>query len=244
MAEDKNTKKKLTLKVEDPMSFDGFIDTYYTDSISLSERIHEFMDSFFADYFGTKIQIDAQTRSPLCILAFKENQAESNLFRGIERAVSKAGDMNDRINMINSMQGNGFGNRRKMYRLTQDAKELLEDIVPNMAKDNKGNVNWDKITGEDTFGNNINNYGQNYLFYRVNVDLNRLVRAMFGAKNKEGENYQYMVNVGNPLVPTADTKGRIIANNWQLFIMRLNSDAVNRIARNYGYGTMNNQGFV
>ena len=222
-------KEKLTLKVEQPYKFGGFFSTCPVKSTNLSRDVHELLSSFFCDVLGAKIIVDPNRNyQPSLIVAFKENLVDSSedaRFHGIERIINK--NNNDQISTIKTLQRNNIIGGSH-YKLTDDLKELLEDVVPSYAyNQNTHKVNWKIITKEESVNNVYNNYGQNYAIVSIALDLNRMCKYLFG-------------NIMNPMY---NTSGAIVSGEWTLFIHRIDDGTMNKVANDMGYGIINNLGF-
>lgn len=238
-------KEKLTLKVEQPYKFGGFFSTCPVKSTNLSRDVHELLSSFFCDVLGAKIIVDPNRNyQPSLIVAFKENLVDSSedaRFHGIERIINK--NNNDQISTIKTLQRNNIIGGSH-YKLTDDLKELLEDVVPSYAyNQNTHKVNWKIITKEESVNNVYNNYGQNYAIVSIALDLNRMCKYLFGADSDSNGHYHYMVSVGNIMNPMYNTSGAIVSGEWTLFIHRIDDGTMNKVANDMGYGIINNLGF-
>ena len=241
--EGKKNREKLRLHVDNSPAFTGLIDTAYTDSTEMCELINNTFRGIFGDYYGSKIEI-AQNRQIVTALYFCENTAkESSKIDAIERvADATKHDTESRLQFINNIVGNS--RHQNIYRLTNDGKDILESVIPFAARNNKGQINWDQLVTEGCFNNTPNYYGQNQVYTRVIIDLTRFVRMLYGTKDEKGVDYQFMVNLGNPINPTSSFNGQLMTNKWQLFIMRLNGQIVQDLAKKYGFGSANNLGIV
>jgi hypothetical protein len=242
--ENKNNENKVNFNVDGAPPFTGLITTAYTDSVEFCNVINGLMHNLFCDFYGSKIEV-GQNRQICTALFFVENQNDSSgRVHAIERIMSKdtLSDMNTRLRIINSLNING--KHQNAYQLTSDGKEILERVVSLSIRNSKGKFDWEKVSDEKCFNNNYNFTGQNQVYYRVMIDINRLIKTIYG-KDKDGGNYQYMVNLGGPINPVTTFTGEVITNKWQLFILRLSEKAVEDIAKKYGYGNMtNNLGII
>lgn len=256
MAENKNEgknteqqqpKEKLELRLDNPLPFDSLIQTAYsTTGTFCDELINPLFHQVFSDFYGSKIEI-SMNRSLVTTLAFSENNIEDGRAHGIERTINKnnMNDIDNRIKLINNtLSSDRYHNQ---YRLTTDCKNLLENIVPSGARQSNGKINWSAISGEGCINNNFNfvAQGQSQILIQVQIDLNKLLRVIYGSSNEDkSDSYQYMVTLGGPINPVAGLGGQMIVKNWQLFIMKLSNKAVQEISKSYGMSGSNNLGFI
>lgn len=260
MAEEKKDQKPerqhIHLTMENPIQFSSsnLTESLYMDSVEMSELISDVMHQLFADFFGAKIVINPQYREPICTLYFAEDGNNNTGYHAIDRIISKNSDAEDRIKFVNRMSTTGH--HQSLFKLTEDGKDLLGDIIPNYARNaNNHKINWEKITQEESYiDSSIYGINNSIPLLAVVVDLNKLVRIMYGASQQiidpdtgavtDTVNYQYKVNVGNPINPANTGNGNTIANRWQLFIVRLNMNIANGIAAKYGLNAGNNLGIT
>lgn len=246
--EETTTKKdeKVSIKITAHSKFTPLIDSMYIDSTAFCEEIcNVLFNSVFKDYYGSRVEITQNHAIGLCIF-FKEQQQAPNDTRvsGIERTITPESmrDMNTRIREYNNSISPGT--YRNQFKLTKDAKDLLEDLIPGYFKSNNGtSVNWDRASQEECSRTIMNQVNQTCM--KVHVDIHKIVKLYYGAKDDEsGESYQYMVSVGNPINPVFTNGGGFMSSQWQLFIHRLKTEAVDKIGRMYGMSSQNNLGII
>lgn len=240
-------KQKLKLTIPNRPRFDSMIATAYTSSIEFcNDFINPIFRSTFVDYYGSKIEVGIN-RMLIATLAFCEQNtaAEDGRVHAIERTITKETmqDVDTRIQLVN--KSIGARQYQNQYKLTQDGKDILEDIIPYGAKKNDGSINWNAISGEGAITNTFNFVQQQQPIIQVQIDLNRLAKLIYGGTEEEtGGSFQYMVTLGSPINPVAGMGGQMIVKNWQLFILRLSSKTVEDIARSYGVTGQNNMGYI
>ena len=242
--ETQETEKVTRMRMDSPIPFRGLITSEYMDSIELCDKISSVFKGAFADYFGCKLEI-VQNGQPSLSMYFCEpvNKVSGETRRNaIERIVSNKSmsDMDARIKAVNNFANVNYSG--KVFKLTKDGKDMLEAFVPFGARTSNGKVNWDAITLESAFQNNMGYNTSNQVYYRVNLDINRVVAFLFGDE-LNGEKFQYQVLVGNPINPVSSFDGRLIVNKWQIFVQRLNRNAVEELAKKQGV-LYNNLGIV
>lgn len=228
--ENKNQRLKLTpVKME----FPNLIATLYNDTIGLCQLINGLLRPVFSNYHGSKIEV-VQNRQLYTSIFFMDTgkDPEPGQYVGIERIIDKnsLNNADARIDAINRFNNLGV---RKFYRLSKEAKELLQDIIPTQFINKSNNsVDWDKIVNEGTYQGQ---YNQSQIIVQVVVDLVRIIKCIYGERTSDGGYWNYQINIGAPINPINTPVGGVIANKWQIFIMRVNSKDVNDLAIKYGY---------
>lgn len=239
-------KKKLVLELDTPAEFESLIQTGYSTTCSFcDEYINPLFHNVFSDFYGSKIEV-ANNRTLITTLAFCETNTNDTRAHGIERTVGgNANDVDSKIKLINNtLSSDRYHNQ---FKLTDDCKDLLESIIPGAARQGNGKINWNAISGEGCINNNFNfvNGGQSQVIIQVQIDLNKLIRVIYGAKSTvDDDTFQYMAILGNPINPVSGFGGQLIVKNWQLFILKLSNKAVQEISKSYGMSGQNNLGFI
>lgn len=235
-------RKRLHIGVE-PKEFPDLISTMYADTQMLAMAINGVLNAVFSDYYGSKIEI-VQNRQLLTTIFFSEDAnktAAPGQYKAIEPVISKdkLNSADHRIAAINHMAS--FGHRN-VYKMTDQADQLLRDIIPdNVINRNTGKIDWAKIVVEGTLNQNGIWASRNYV--QVSIDLNKMLKIMYGGATDDGGYWEYMVNVGSPINPVMTPLGETRANKWQLFIMRANrrdvEDMANLMGYQFGMNSMN-----
>lgn len=215
------------------MEFPNLVATLYNDTIGLCQLINGLLRPVFSNYHGSKIEV-VQNRQLYTSIFFLDTGREPDpgQYKGIEKIIDKnnLNNADARIDAINRFNNIGV---RKFYRLTKEAKELLQDIIPaQFINRNTNSVDWDKIVNEGTYQGQ---YNQSQIIVQVVVDLARIIKCIYGDKTSDGGHWNYQINIGAPINPINTPVGGVIANKWQIFIMRVNSKDVNDLAIKYGY---------
>ena len=77
-------------------------------------------------------------------------------------------------------------------------------------------------------------------YVQVAVDVNRILQCLYGGRSDDvNGQWQYMINVNNPISPVSTPHGTI-SNKWQLFITRVNTQDAQDIASQFGFVIGNN----
>ena len=239
---EKEEKERVRIKAGS-RNFPDLIATVYSDTVKFPKEVNSLFRSVFADWHGTKIEL-IQNRQIFTTIHFHEIPEGSegdSLYRGIERTVTKESlsSADSRIDALNHFAS--FGHRNQ-YRLTKEAKQILKDVVPVQYINHKnGNVDWNKLVSEGSIPSDMG-YGM-IATVQVVVDINRILKLMYGDKDEEGNKWQYMATIGNPINPAPSPAG-LIASQWQLFLMRCNVKDVEYLAREYGLRFGSDNGII
>lgn len=238
---DINVRRRIV--VTEPNKFPSLFEVMYTDTEEFPAIINGLLRPLFVDYYGSKVEI-VQDKKLYATIFFTEkynydyqNEPENGKCAAIERIIKKNDKQtaDARIQTLNHLSSYG---KTKMFKLTYKAQEMLQDIIPdkfiNVAK-NK--VDWGKIVYESS-GLLFNGFGQATPYVQVVVDVNKILNHLYGV-TAEGNQWQYMINVNNPIAPVATPHGTI-ANKWQLFITRVSTIDAQNIASQFGFVIGNN----
>jgi hypothetical protein len=235
-------KNRLKFDVQ-TQEFPDLISAMYIESQELAHAVTVLMRTVFNDFYGTQIEI-SNNRELIASVYFTDIQKGEGFCKAIEPVLGKD-DLNTSEGQFQAInQYSSFG-RRNSYKFTKDASQILLDIVPNSAINRDSlKIDWNKIMAEGTMFSS-NGFNSNQLYVRILIDLNKVLKAMFGS-GKEGEDMRYMVSVGNPINPTISPTGEMVAKNWQLFVMRCEAKSVGKMAQSLGliYGNGAELGIV
>jgi len=225
------------------MAFPDLISTMYQDTSSFASLICGLLSNVFVDFYGAKLEVVNNYRLVGRIFfAYNGNKPGPNQYIALKNINDKSNlnTVNDKINAINRITN--INTYRKNYELTDEAKVLLRDVIPNKYINNKKKVNWEQITKE---GSLQTAYGHPLVFLEMEVDLIKIISIIYGTKSNDGGIWSYQINLGAPINPVNTPMNTIIANKWQVFIMRTNSKDVQEVANQYGFSyDGNNMGIV
>lgn len=236
--ETENTKATQKLKIKPvPIKFPTLVDILYNDTTGLAAMVNSLFRPVFSQYKGSKIEV-VQNRQLLCSIFFVDKAPEEGKYKAIQSIIDKDNNSSEsRIFAMNQFFSFKNGNR-KWYKLTNEAKDLLLDFIPNQFFDGNGKVRWDNAVREGSY--QLAAFTQE-VYIQVAIDLYKVLKAVYGSDAPDGGKWQYQVNIGFPVNPVNTMVGQQVANKWQVFIMRVNSKDVDSIASQYGFATASNQ---
>lgn len=237
--------EKTSIEINNHSKFVPLLDSRYIDSTQFCEEISNVLfSSIFKDFYGSRVEIAPNHMIGLSIFFREQTEAPDDTRpNGIERTVTQESmrDMDARIrNYNNSLRQNST--YKNQFRLTKEAKDLLDDLIPAFYKNN-GKVDWGRASEEENNRSLMNNNQQTCI--KVHLDIHKVVKVFYGAKDDQtGEPYQYMVSLGNPINPIYTQGGGFMTSQWQLFIHRLKTKETEKLARMYGMSSQNNLGII
>ena len=243
--EQKKALEHLHIYLPNKMPFPDLISTMYQDTNSFASLICGLLSNVFSDFYGAKLEVVNNYRLVgRVFFSYNGNKPGPNQYLALKNINDKSNlnTISDKINAINRITN--VSTYRKNYELTDEAKVLLRDIIPNKFFDNnnKKKVNWEQLTKE---GSLQTAYGHPKIFLEIEVDLIKIIGIIYGTKSNDGGVWSYQINLGAPINPVNTPMNTVIANKWQVFIMRTNSRDVQEVASQYGFSyDGNNMGIV
>lgn len=242
-----NINERNRIIVTEEVQFPSLFEVMYTDTEEFPAIINGLLRSIFVDFYGSKVEI-VQNKQLYTTIFFTEKYGydyknnENGPYAAIERIIKKNDNQTAeaRIQTLNHLSS--FG-RTKMFKLTTKAQEMLQDIIPDKFIHHDTNkVDWNKIVYESS-ALLMNGMAQATPYVQVAVDVNKILQKIYGT-TIEGNQWQYMVSVNNPIAPVATPHGTI-SNKWQLFITRVSTTYAQHIASQFGFVIgSNNMGIV
>lgn len=243
--------KRLSIDVM-PSEFPGLITTMYCDTTQISKLINNFIRPIFPDEYGTRVEVQTFPNNPAKILSimviFTDKGSVAlgeGQYKALEPIVTQdklKSNMSTRLKYYNNMRVSN--NTQNVYQFTEEAKEMLSELVPNSALDKKGNVRWNQIMTEF----NLKSYNTpNLIAVGLYLDFNKVLKKIYGHKTQDKSVWNYLVMVGNPINPVMAYDGSMTAKKWQVFIMRIKDKDIYDLATRYGYDAamgMNRMGII
>lgn len=207
----------------EPAHFEGTFETGLYDSIKLGELVNSFFKSLSDDYEGCFIEPDNYSRVT-CNLYFQDNViTDSSKLKAIKslkvtKQEARKSSIYDRSLAIQNR------NSARAYDFEDQAKGLLANFLPRTGN---GKVDWNKHVVE--VKEPISNFGGQYkILVKVsNVDVNKLVRAIFGRYEEDGDKFEYLVTMVRP-------NGMPQAKNFVWNVQKLNVSVVDRMYKELG----------
>lgn len=242
-----NIPERSRLVMKEEYQFPSLFEVMYTDTEEFPSLINGIFRPIFDDFYGSKVEI-VQNKQLYTTIFFTEkygfdyrrNETDEGPYAAIERIIRNNDTADSRIQNINHLSNYG---RSKMYKLTKKAQEILQEFVPDKFINNDTRkVDWNKLVYESS-ALLMNGTTQATSYVQVAVDVNKILQKMYGSMD-DGNQWQYMVSVNNPISPVATPHGTI-SNKWQLFITRVSTTYAQNIASQFGFVIgSNNMGII
>ena len=219
------TRKQIAVT---PTPFPALVEMTCLTSTDICRMINSLMNSLFVNYQGSDITI-TPTRQIVTSLFFmdKGQKAEPSVGK-YDSIINVAQNNKDSIAAINNL----ISSNRKTYELSDEAKELLVDVIPNsFINYNNGKVKWEGVTKETTARNNFT--AQQTVYLQVMVDLNKVLKLVYGSTSSNGGNCVYNIQVLKPINPVLSPNGTI-ESKWILSLQRANTKDIENVASDMG----------
>ena len=240
MSTNTNTEKKETKLSFDPvpMDFPGLITTMYCDTSQIARLVNNSLRPIFPEVYGAKVEPSQSNRVLDISVIFINNKnivLGDKQYKVMEEILSEENirnNLNARLKYFNNIRT--ANTNQRTYKLKEQAKQILSDLVPSYAIERNGKVNWKAITQEF----NIRQYNNSdKIGLSVQLDFNKLLRKIYGYKNEDGSLWNYLAFIGSPINPQMGYNGTFVANKWQVFILRCKDRDVIDLANRYGLDT-------
>lgn len=207
----------------EPVPFEGTVKTGLYDSIRLSELINSFFQSLTDDYEGCFIEPDNYGRIS-CNLYFQDNVITDNTKLKAIKSLMVTKNESRRRSIYDRSLTIQNRNSSRAFDFEDDAKGLLENFLPKFSKDK---VDWNKHVSE--VKEPISGFGNQYkiLIKVSNIDVNKLMRSIFGRYEDDGDKFEYLVTMARP-------NGMPQSKNFIWTIQQLNASVVERKYKELG----------
>ena len=231
------TRKQIAVT---PSPFPALMELTCLSSTDICRMINSLMNSLFVNYQGSDISV-TNTRQIVTTLFFtdKGQKAEPSIGK-YNSVINIVRNNKDSIAAINNL----ISSNRKTYELSEEAKELLVDVIPNnFINYNTGKVNWNACMRETSIRNNFT--AQQTVYLQVMVDLNKVLKLVYGSSTDNGGYYVYNIPNLKPINPVVTPNGSV-ESKWMLTLQRTNTKDLQDIASDMGisFGGDNPLGIV
>ena len=237
---DNNGRKKPRLELQGAPEFKGTVKTSYTTTQDLCKDINKIFSEVISDYEGCMIEPDAYGNLSLKIYLAGDKPEDVNKVKCLEKIGSgTVNNVFDRLSNFNRSQSSRY------FALTEDAKDILEEFVyaPNGKK-----PNWNSIAVEFT-DNSGWGAGQR-IYTKVQLDLKRVIKKMYGKKLADGGYADYMISMVRPLGYDFSAQQGMMYNpaalvsNYIISIAQLDSKELERLCKEIGIAPQSTTGFA
>jgi predicted DNA-binding antitoxin AbrB/MazE fold protein len=229
--------KRVPARIKiNPVEMEGTYKSKLITSVRLCAMVNKIMRGVSPDFDGSRLQVVGS--NIVGELFFTENphtQLRDGQIKVIERRdSSKARDVAGAIERYNRRNRSAT-----QYELTQEGKEAFAEFVPHYFVTNrdKGTVDWGRATTEDAeMGFN----GRNKIYVKMQFDLHKFLRKVYGGKAADQSNYIYEIGVLRPLDGIKLENGNIVSTKWLLNILQVDEASVRETYEESGFSPLQN----
>lgn len=234
-----NTKRQpMYIEITQPEKFEALAATTMETTQRLAKRINKLFSTAFADYHGSAVYCMSGNGNvaqqfmvelhfkPLTVGSLNPSDTRVRAFKPIEEGTAKS----DVVANLKKIYGNLRTSAR--FELTSEASEILSEFMMNgtvIDPFNPQTYNQYKAEYQDN-----TTFGQAPVMVKImNLDLNKLIRKIYGNKNEEGKKVDYGVIPYGPVAPTANMAMNNNAN-WRVIIMQIEAEKTFDLATEFG----------
>lgn len=222
MANDKKEREKMKLEVKS-RKFDGVNSTELTTTVDLAKMINSLFRPVFSDYEGCLVQ--PVNDGSLTVTLFLKDKGQVN--DGSIKAMISSRDMakENKDSAVARVLSLNNTLSPKKYSLTQDAKDILEDFL--IVPFRNGKIQWNNYVTEV---NEQNGYQQTIYLQVMNLDLNKILRVIYGDKIEDGSKVVYNANIIKPIGVAING----LEQTFMVNVIQLNVSKLEEVAQKVG----------
>lgn len=243
MSENKNSERKpMYIDVVEPQKFETLAATTLETTQRLAKRINKLLSTTFADYYGAVVYCTAGNGNvanyqqfmveihfkPLDAGAISANDTRIRAFKPI----AEPKDSTDVVSNLKAIYGN-FRTSAK-FEMTSEAAEILSEfMMPNIGINPFDAKSYDNYKAEYV---DTTRFGMSPVMVKIiNLDLTRLIRKIYGAKNASGKKVDYGVIPYGPVTPNYNNNPAVQSTaNWRVIIMQIEAEKAFDLAAEFG----------
>lgn len=234
-------RKPMYIEITQPEKFEKLAATSLETTQRLAKRINKLFSTAFVDYYGAAIYCTsgngnvAPYQQFMVEIHFKPmpagtvNPSDSRIraFKPIEEGTAKSDVVANLKNIYGSFRSSA------KFELTADAAEILSEFMmpgTNIDPFKPSSYNYCKAEYVDT-----PQFGQSPVMVKImNLDLNKLIRKIYGSKNEEGKRVDYGVIPYGPVAPSMNNTMVQNNANWRVVIMQIEAEKTFDLASEFG----------
>ena len=231
MSENKDSKQKLNIALEENVEFPAIAETAYVSSVELCRLFSQFMKATFADFEGVLFEMG--NGEPSISILFNHGNYNSDELVACERgcAVNTGSSIIDRTRTRDRQITEG-----DRYRLTEDGKEYFGKLLLRRLYNN-GKPDWRRLVVEWVDRTQANYYNTNLPQYTKisGISIEKVCEVLYGTKSEDSnDRFEYSVAV------TKSTPGGMmygnLSTNYMLNITKVSEKEVRKVYRDMGFG--------
>jgi len=223
------------------IEMEGTFKSKLVTSTKLCAMINKIMRGVSPDFDGSRIQVLGA--NVVCELFFCENphvplregqiqviDRRDNIY-GTNGKVKNAASVIERFNRRNAVA--------TQYEVTQEGKEAFGEFVPSHLITNREKkiIDWGRAAAEDC--ESAYN-GRNKIYVKVQFDLHKFLRKVYGGKAADGSDYIYELSVLKPLDAIKLPGGNIVATKWLVNVLQVDEASVRTTYEESGFSPLQN----
>lgn len=216
------TREKMRLNVKKHDEFPSTVGTALMTSMKLTKEINAlFRAAGIRDFYGSTLRLNEST-GQLELAVFFKPDSNANPANGVyfvePASASTRQGSTSAFNRIASLNTRNSG---RTIQLSEDGKDVFEELVFRNNYNQK--IDWNRYAIEVVENGNFGNYN---LYLQVcNIDINKVLKKIWGANNEDGSRLDYQVSVVRYVAGTP---------NMILSIQQLNEKTLNKLAEEVG----------
>lgn len=236
------SRKPMYLQVTEVQPFEKMAETTMETTQKLAKRINALFSSAFSDYHGAAVICTAGNGNvapnqqfvvelhfrPVAAGSLPASDNRVRAFRPIEEGTGKTDLIANIKNIYSTYRSSA------KFQMTEEAAEILSEFMApgiNIDPFKPGSYDQFKAEYQDTAM-----YGQAPIMVRITgIDLNRLIKKIYGGKNENGKRVDYGIIPYGPVVPTMNNPMvNAASSNWRVIIMRVDAEKTFDAASEFG----------
>ena len=191
----------LEINVESPEPFIGMAKVKYLTSKEIAQLAASLFKQIYADFYGSKVDIDTTNGQPTLTLYFSHLQYDENDVTAFSPKADVAGsnELTRRLanQRINATEG------RSSYMMTRYGKDGLAKFIAAKFTDKGRNPQWNQISSDVNNGDGRGFNNTMILSQLRGIDISSLFTTIYGSVDDTGEEVDYLVEIKNSL-PTGE----------------------------------------
>lgn len=250
MSNNNESRAKVKIEIDRKEEFVGITKTDYKTSTTLAKSINDIFQTVFSDYNGCYIEPGNQYYGEGAVTVVLDfipgyDNGQGAPIKAFELIGSKELGENARRNgpiASATIQHNQINKQRETYELTQDAVDVLyELLLPSIKSTTKDNPK--AFANRKLYQESVDNSTIGYGFTQKEViheymrclDITQLISLILPKSDEEGNRYIYEVTPARPLASMGF--GNNLSTNYLFAITQYNQKAMTNIINECGFVT-------
>ena len=225
-----NKREKYSIKLEQPLDFEGISSTKYVTSNELVKMFSELMSQAFADFEGCLF--DPTGKEPTVVALFNRGDFGDSTVATTRAAEAKTGN-----SVIDYTRRRDFAKTSgEKYTLTQDGMDVILPMLSRTLFNNQGKPNMGLIVEDFCERGMVNYYMPTppTVYTKVKgITLDSICKLVYG-DNEGGEEVAYLCAIASAINPSFGAQAGVPASNYVLSISRISAKALNELYSKLG----------